>query len=129
MKRPGFMLFETMLALGFMTVIAMLTLNIIQSNVNRAQTLKDRYALLSELKNHLTLKLLNPAQKTQDVLLFQSENIIIKTKITEIEPKSSLKNYIPSLKILNVSGHKDGDKSNPINIMGLVMTPQPQAQK
>lgn len=129
MKRPGFMMVEVMLAMSIITFVAMITANVISTNLNYVQTLKTRYELLSELKNHLTLKLLNPAEKEQAELFFQHPNTIIKTKTADIEPKSSLKNYVHQLKLLNVTAHKDNNKETSINVMGLVIVSQQQEQK
>lgn len=129
MKRSGFMMIETMLAMSAITFIALITLNIITTNQNNVQRLKEHYSMVCELKNHLTLKLLNPTEKNVTAnLLFQRENIIIKTKMAEIEPRSSLKKYAQTLQLFQITGHREGDKENSKTLMGIVITPQNSVQ-
>ncbi len=129
MKRSGFMMIETILAMSAITFIALITLNIITTNQNNVQRLKEHYSMVCELKNHLTLKLLNPTEKNVTAnLLFQRENIIIKTKMTEIEPRSSLKKYAQTLQLFQITGHREGDKENSKTLMGIVITPQNSVQ-
>jgi len=129
MKRSGFMMIETMLAMSAITFIALITLNIITTNQNNVQRLKEHYSMVCELQNHLTLKLLNPTEKNVTAsLLFQRENIIIKTKMAEIEPRSSLKKYAQTLQLFQITGHKEGDKEHSKTLMGIVITPQNSVQ-
>lgn len=129
MKRPGFMILETLIAMSILAMISFAAINIVSTNRTQIETLLNRYELLLIAKKHLTLRLLNPSQKEHDEAMFEHSNTIIKAKITEIEPKSSLKNYMHELKILNVAVHKEGSKDEAVTIAGFIIPGQPEAQK
>ncbi len=123
------MILETMLAMSFITAIAMASVGIISTNIARINDLKERYELLSELKKHLTLRLLNPELKEHNDLLFQKPALVISTKTTGIQQRSSLHKYAESLKLLHVSGYKTGDKTHPMTITGFIIASEKQEPK
>jgi hypothetical protein len=129
MKRPGFMILETVIAMSVLALISFAAIKVISSNRSHIEALTNKYELLLTAKKHLTLRLLNPAQKEHDEALFERSNVIIKAKVTDIEPKSSLKNHMHDLKILNVTVHKEGFQQDAVNVIGFIMASQPEAQK
>lgn len=128
MKKPGFMMLETIIAIGALTFIAMLAISIVTTNLNHVRMLKERLEILSSLQRHLIIKLLNPAQKESNELMFEREELTVKTKLAEIAPKSSLKNHIHEIKLLNVAGHQDNNKQPSMSLVGFVITPQQEEQ-
>lgn len=125
MKRNGFMMTETIVAMAALAFLAWFSVQIISRYVGRVRTLKAELEVVNETKKQLEQQLLFPGEKVNPINLARMPSLTFKSQMREIQPGSSLKPFHTALKILTVSGRKEGN-DHVSTLMGLVISPPTQ---
>ena len=109
MKKPGFMMLETLIAMSALALLGLFAIQIMTTYTTRVRKLKTEYEVLLEVKKHIDQQLLFPLQKNSPLQLAQNPAIAVKTQFLEIQPRSSLKPFANVLKVFGASGRRESE--------------------
>ena len=122
MKKPGFMMLETMIAIGALALLGLFAIQIMTTYTTRVRKLKTEYEVLAEVKKHIDQQLLFPLQKNSPLHLDPNPAIAVKTQFIEIQPRSSLKPFAHVLKIFCASGRRESE-DDVTNLVSFIIAP------
>jgi hypothetical protein len=97
------MMLEVMICMMLVAFASLFTVKLVSEKITLLKTVQSEYELISEIKNTLFLKLVRPNEKNLPNRLFTTHSSNIYTTPYEINPKSALKQFAQTTKLLSVA--------------------------